>query len=161
MQNSVNSIFLQKEINIVEHSLAEMQLINENNDHLKVVKEWRSHIAITFSDCVKNLSYEQSVFNSFDILVAKLYSYPLLPRNMVQNILTDFKNFYDSNFKDKLKALDTESKNHNVEVSKVVNVMHNTNKNHRTEHMALQHFKKLYFVEPKSIHVGTILESKR
>lgn len=140
-----------------------LQNNNDNKNNLdNAIQEWRTHLSSNIGNYSKQLSYEENVLKSYDLLVAKFYANPILPRNLVQTIINDFKDFYDQHFKDRLHLVaKKESENVNENIIHVLNVMHYINRNHKSEYKSFEHFKSLYYIEPKSVHVGTVLQSTR
>ena len=94
-----------------------------------------------------------------DILVANLFSLMLLPRLLVFKIIKIFYKFYEENFSSEL--LYVNSFNCNKHVNNIVTVMQNVFNNYSTEHFTFTQMKKLYYVEPKSVKLTTVLHYKK
>lgn len=134
-------------------------LVNEINNGInfnnaKVTNKFNNNLSL--NNLTVEKTYEQKVSDSVDVLVAKFYAKNYLPRSIVIPFINDFQSFYYDNFTKKI------IKNSNDEnITKITNVMNNAFQNYKTEKKAFNYLKKLYYIEPKSVNVGTILIPKR
>lgn len=109
---------------------------------------------------VDEVDYLKEVSENCDILVASLYANKFLVRNSVQPMINSFKNFYNKNFAQRIR--DINKVNGDIkDFTHMANIMENAFQIHSSEKNSLKQFKSLYYVEPITVHVGTVLSSKR
>ena len=125
-----------------------------------VATPYSANINLYNNNSNKKNSYIDEVLHETNILIAGLYAKSTLPMNCILSIIKLFEEFYNLNFVKKLESIC--NRNGNIDsINNVIMLMKNVLHNFKSEHRTLQDMKKLYYVEPKVIHVATLLQSKR
>lgn len=123
-----------------------------HTDNISSIKSNKSTINVV-------TEFSQQISDAVDVLVADLYADKYLLRTYVAPLIKKFKNFYDTSFGRVLEDLN--AANPNIEITKILNIMKNIDQNHKTEKMSLKTFSSLYYIEPKTIHIATVMAIKR
>ena len=107
----------------------------------------------------KENNEEENVSKAADI-VSYLHAIVFVPMKTLSSIILAFQNFHINNFVDKLLILSREKCTDNSIIN-TLNIMTNVFQNYKTTHKTLKALKNLHYVEPKIVHVATVLHSKR
>lgn len=86
--------------------------------------------------------------------IAKLYENPLLPRNLVQNVIDNTRELVEGIFNSLIKTHNTPEFQKTLHL--LLSNVEETFDNFKTEHLRLAHFKKTEtFLPPKSFYIGS------
>ena len=113
-------------------------------------------------------NFDDSLIRNVDILIAKLYSKPGLPRNLVDSMVTDITDFLSADFLKILQNLcfqnlDKGTPDHvRFQLTKMFDTVSNPFKHMSTEYKRFQHFQTLgSFIPPRSYVIDSRMERVR